>query len=279
MRLYFTQLFIVFGLLLSPLRNMAQSIELGTLAGGSYYYGDICNTSFQQASIKPAFGVFGRYNITPSFSVRGNLMYCRVFAADSNLKDNNDTKWQRSRNLAFYSDVYEASGVLEYNFIQDNTVGGYVRNRFVPYVFGGVGVFYFDPKAIHPITGDPIALRPLKLNGTSYSPIALAFPFGMGVRCYINGNWQVGLEMGIRYTSTTYLDDIGGKSKYPNAELLPNDDARIMASRNQNSINASTQMVSNFEGKPRGKIDYINDIYFIYGITVSYKFNKSFGGF
>ncbi|MES2559439.1 MAG: DUF6089 family protein [Bacteroidota bacterium] len=279
MKLRITQLLVICTLFAFPYRSAAQSFELGALAGGSYYYGDIVNYSFQSESIKPSFGVYGRYNITPSFSVRANLMYCRIFAADSNLDETNDTRWQKSRNLAFYSDIFEASGVMEYNFIEDNTNGGYVRNRFIPYVFGGVGVFYFNPKAIHPITGDPIALSPLKLNGSSYSPIAFAVPFGFGVRCYINGSWQVGLEMGIRYTSTTYLDDISGESTYPDAELLPSDDARIMASRNKNSINSNTQMVSNYEGKPRGKIDYINDLYYIYGVTVSYKLSNGFGKF
>ena len=279
MRLLVTHIFVL-SLFLSPLRNVAQTLDVGLLAGGSYYYGDIINFNLQPEAIKPSFGAFVRYNMTPSFSIRGNAMYCRIFAADSNLRTNNaDTKWQRFRNLAFYTDIFELSGVLEYNFIQDNTMGGYVRNRYIPYVFGGLGVFYFEPKAIHPITGESINLRPLKLNGTSYSPVALAVPFGLGVRCYLNGNWQVGLEMGLRFTSTTYLDDISGSAKYPNADQLPNDDARIMVSRNVNSMNPTTQMVSIFEGKPRGKINYTTDFYYIYGLTITYKISENFGRF
>lgn len=266
------------GFLLSP-ASKAQYVDIGALAGGSYYYGDIVNYTFEPKSIKPSFGIFARYQMTPKLSLRANLMYCRLFGADSNLKETESTKWQKSRNLAFYSDVYEASGILEYNFIKDNTNSNYVRNRFIPYSFGGIGVFYFDPKAIHPISGDPISLRPLKLNGVSYSPVSMAIPFGVGIRCYINGTWQVGLEMGIRYTFTTFLDDISGDATYPSPETLPNDDARIMVSRNQNSMNQTTQMVTNFGGKPRGKIDYINDLYYIYGITISYRISEHFGGF
>jgi hypothetical protein len=268
---FFTYLCLVIGLMV-PRTTSAQKIELGMLAGGSYYYGDIVNYSFQPESIKPAGGVFIRYHITPSLSLRGNLMYCRIFGADSNLTYSNDTKWQKERNLAFYSDIFELSGIFEYNLIADENKGRKIRDRFIPYVFGGIGVFYFEPKAIHPITGQPIALRPLKLDGTSYSPVAYAMPLGAGIRVYVNKNWQIGLEFGMRFTTTSHLDDIDGSSKYPNPEKLASDDARIMASRNKNSLNPVTQMVPNISGKPRGKIDYITDIYFINGVTVSYRF-------
>lgn len=256
----------------APKQTYAQKLEAAILGGVSYYYGDIVNYSFQPESLKPATGMFLRYHISPSFSIRANAMYCRIFGADSNLKYSNDTKWQKERNLAFYSDIYELSGMLEYNFIADENKGRTVRNRFIPYMFAGFGVFSFEPKAIHPITGDPIALRPLKLDGSSYSPIAYAMPLGAGLRCYLNKNWQVGIEIGMRFTTTSHLDDIDGASLYPNPEMLASDDARIMVSRNKNSMNPTTQMVPNINGKPRGKIDYITDIYFINGITVSYRF-------
>jgi hypothetical protein len=52
-----------------------------------------------------------------------------------------------------------------------------------------------------------------------------------------------------------------------------------MVSRNKNSMNPITQIGSNFSGKPRGKIDYINDLFFVYGITVLYKISSHFGRF
>ncbi len=242
------------------------------LAGTSYYYGDIVNYELEPASIKPAAGLFMRYHLNPYLTLRGNVMYCRVFGADSNLQYIEGKKWQRERNLAFYSDIFELSGMLEYNIIPDRNRGRTIHTRCIPYVYAGVGVFHFEPMAIHPITGEPIALRPLRLDGSAYSPIAFAMPLGVGLRFYLNKNWQVGLDFGMRLTTTSHLDDIDGNSKYPNPENLASDDARIMASRNHNSLNHSTQMVPNIAGKPRGKIDYITDIYFINGITVSYRF-------
>lgn len=270
---FYTCLCIIFGLIY-PRDTHAQKkkFELGILAGLSYYYGDIVNFNLQAESLKPAAGVLFRYHITPSITLRGNAMYCRIFAADSNLRVTPDTKWQRARNLAFYSDIFELSGMVEWNLIPDKNRGRRIQQRFIPYLFAGVGVFHFEPKAIHPITGESIELRPLKLDGNSYSPVAYAIPFGFGVRCYTSPNWQIGIEFGMRFTSTSHLDDIDGKSRYPNPESLTSNDARIMASRNKNSMNPATQMVSNFNGKPRGKIDYITDIYYINGITVSYRF-------
>ena len=198
-------------------------------------------------------------------------MYCKVQGADSNLDLSSDSKWQKERNLAFYSDVIEVSGMVEYNLIPDLNKGRKMYTRFVPYVLGGIGLFYFDPKAIHPITGKPISLRPLRTDGTSYLPVAIALPIGVGVRYYLSKNWQIGFELGTRLTSTSRLDDVVGDSKYPNPESLSSDDARIMSVRNQNSINKETQIATTFEGKPRGKIDYITDIYLIYGVTVSYR--------
>jgi hypothetical protein len=255
----------------ATVEGFAQKTEFGMLAGGSYYYGDIVNSSFQPKTVGPGLGFLLRYHINRKLAVRGNLMYCRVQGADSNLVLNADTRYQKSRNLAFYSDIIEVSGMFEYNLIEDSNKGRNVMNRFIPYVFGGVGLFYFEPMAIQPLSGKPIALRPLRLEGTSYLPIALAFPVGAGMRFYITKNWQVGLELGMRFTSTSHLDDITGTSTYQDPASLPNDNARIMSVRNQNSVDPETQIAENFTGKPRGKIDYITDIYFIGGVTVSYR--------
>jgi hypothetical protein len=251
--------------------GFSQKTEIGVLAGGSYYYGDILNSAIQPKEIHPALNVFLRYHINKKISLRGNLLYCRVSGADSNLARTPTQQWQHDRNLAFYSDIIEVSGMVEYNLRDDLNKGRRVKNRFIPYVFGGVGLFYFEPKAIHPITGKAISLRPLQLDGSSYLPVAIALPIGVGLRFYMNRNWQLGFEFGMRLTSTSHLDDVTGDSKYPDPTTLPSDDARIMSVRNMNSVNPDTQMATNFAGKPRGKIDYITDVYFVGGITLSYR--------
>lgn len=265
----FTVIFLIAG------RSYAQKTEIGILLGGSYYYGDIVNTvGIQSQAIHGAGGVFFRKHLSKKVCFRVNLMYARLGAADSNLTPSAETNFQLNRNLAFYADVFEVSGVVEYNLIQDHNKGRRIKNRFIPYVYGGIGAFYFEPKAIHPVTGKPISLRPLKLDGTSYSPIALAVPLGVGFRYYLNKNWQLGFDLGMRLTSTSHLDDITGTSLYQDPATLASEDARIMMDRSDGAMYSAG-------GGKRGKIRYITDIYFIGGVTLTYRLwpNGAGGGF
>ena len=113
----------------------AQKSEIGVLGGGSYYYGDIVN-NFQPQTIRPSFGVFLRYHLNKRVSLRGNFMYCRVGGADSNLTRTPQYQWQKDRNLAFYSDIFELSGMVEYNLVEDQNKGRRIKNRLIPYVLG-----------------------------------------------------------------------------------------------------------------------------------------------
>lgn len=266
-------LFII--ILLMVNRSYAQKTEIGVLLGGSYYYGDIVNTvAIQSQAIHPAGGIFLRKHLSKKFCIRGNFMYARVGAADSNLAASAETAFQLSRNLAFYADIFEVSGVVEYNLIEDHNKGRRIKNRFIPYIYGGLGLFYFEPKAIHPITGNPISLRPLKLDGSSYSPIALAVPLGLGFRYYLNKNWQLGFDLGMRLTSTSHLDDIAGNSRYADPATLPSEDARIMLDRSVDGQYSAG-------GAKRGKLAFITDVYFIGGVTLTYRLwpNGAGGGF
>lgn len=260
----FIKIFVLTLSIVTAVNSYGQKTEIGLLLGGSYYYGDIVNTNhIQTQTIHQAGGIFFRKHFSKKVCVRGNFMYARLGAADSNLVDNKSS-FQESRNLAFYTDVFELSGVVEYNLIPDNNKSRRIVNRLIPYVYGGLGLFYFEPKAIHPITGNPINLRPLKLDGSTYSPIALAVPIGVGVRYYLNRNWQLGFDLGIRVTSTSHIDDIAGDSRYADPATLPSEDAKIMLDRSANGMFSAG-------GDKRGKLTYITDIYAIGGITLTYR--------
>jgi hypothetical protein len=60
-------------------------------------------------------------------------------------------------------------------------------------------------------------LQPLHTEGQGqperdkpYSLVTLAIPMGFGVRYKLNDNFNIGAEIGLRYTFTDYLDDVGG---------------------------------------------------------------------
>jgi hypothetical protein len=239
-------------------RASAQKTEIGGLLGLSTYYGDVVNT-FDPSTLKFAGGLFLRYHLGERFAMRFNLNYARVMGADSNSKD---SEFQRNRNMSFYSDIYEFSGVVEYNLIADRNKGRRVRTPVIPYIYAGIGAFYYEPWRENPATGQPVKLRPLQTDGSSYSSVAICAPVGMGVRFYLNRTWQLGFDMGIRFTSTSHLDDIDGNSVYPSAEQLPSDLSRAMYDPSPNSYGG-------IPGKIRGKVENINDLYFIGGVTLS----------
>ncbi len=246
----------------------AQRVELGILVGGSYYYGDIVN-EFEAKTISGSAGIFLRYHLNENIAIKGFGGYCRIGGADSN----STSAFQKHRNLAFWADVYEGSVQIEYSFVKDITRGRRLRNRFIPYVFVGVGAFYYLNYANDPRFpgGAPVKLWQLGTSGTIYNNLAICLPFGAGVRYKITSNFNLGLELGLRYTTTSWLDDVGGTTtSYVPANQLKFFSSSVMSDR---SIDQSYL----YSGKQRGKIS-LNDVYVIGGLTLSYRFGSSGGG-
>ncbi len=261
----------------------AQKTEVGVLLGGGYYWGDIVNT-FQPSTIKPGGSLFVRYHLDSRMAVRGNFSYTTIGGSDV---DSKDSKWQVARNFSFKTNIVELSGVLEYNLLPDKNKGRRLRSFFVPYVYGGLGVFYFDPRAINPVTGNEVKLRPLKLDGGGYSPVALCIPLGVGFRAYLTRNWQIGFDIGARYSLSSHLDDVTGNSVYPSINDMASDDARVMFDPSRKRVyhikeSGNTYSPSAKEGKVRGKNELVSDVYFIGGVTLSYRIwprgARSYGG-
>jgi hypothetical protein len=79
----------------------------------------------------------------------------------------------------------------------------------------GVSAFNYDPYAY--LNGQKYFLRPLGTEGQGsslypdrkpYSTMALALPFGVGVKYALNERMNLGLEVLYRFTNTDYLDDV-----------------------------------------------------------------------
>lgn len=158
-----------------------------------------------------------RYFVKQNIAVRAGLFYAMVSGDD---KLTNDPV-RRDRNLNFKSPIAELSVVGEYHLLNERAghryrlKGAKGQKSFAigTYVFGGIGAFYFDPRALD--TG--VRLKPLHTEGQGldggpkqYSSINLAFPVGIGFRYSINTQWRLGLQGGYRFTTTDYLDDVSG---------------------------------------------------------------------
>jgi hypothetical protein len=171
-----------------PNEVAAQKIEIGAGLGGFNYKGDI-SPKTRLRFIKPAGSVFFRYNPKQALSLRAELAAGRIGADDMK----SDDPYQQARNFSFRTNIFEASAVAEYNFLN------FVERRFAvnwtPYVLGGIGIASFKPD----------------VQTGSYKTSTIALPYGVGVKYQIARPWNIGLEYGARKTFTDYLDNVGGE--------------------------------------------------------------------
>ncbi|MCL2027567.1 MAG: DUF6089 family protein [Bacteroidales bacterium] len=248
----------------------AQRSEIGGLVGGSFYLGDLNPTGvFSQTQL--AAGVIYRYNLNTRWTIRGNALWGTVKADDE--KHNNE--FQQNRNLSFRSRINEFSIQTEINFLPYFT-GSRTRYRFSPYLFGGVGLFTFNPQAYrwdpYKNKGEWLDLARLSTEGQGlaeypdkkfYNTTQICFPFGLGFKYSLNSIFAVGLEWGMRFTLTDYLDDVSGN--YINREVLAREQGSVALELADRSKNGPQP-----EGSRRGSSNK-TDWYSFAGVTLTAK--------
>ena len=192
----------------------AQKSEIGGFFGSAFYIGDINPTSLF-SSLKPSGGIIYRYNLNARWAFKGSIIFANVEASDE--KDNDGYE----RNLNFKSPITEIAAMAELNFF--NLYNSAHSNRFTPYIFAGFAFFSFNPQA--ELDGRVYFLQHLGTEGQGlegekdfYSLTNFAIPFGIGFKVNIGKYISFGLEWGMRYTFTDYLDDVGN-TYYDNQKL------------------------------------------------------------
>lgn len=293
MRILKSTLFIALNLLLvSGLKS--QHVEVGLMLGASNYLGDLSNETFLMQETKFAASIYGRYNFLPRFAAKGFIGYGRLSGDDNNFKDVTrsyagveDFKFNYFRNLNFNTDIYEASIHGEFNLLK-NDLNSYQTRPFIPYVFAGIGLFHFNPKST--FQGKEVELQPLGTEGQGsttyndvkkYSLTSFCIPVGLGFRQKIGDDFFVGFEAGLRFTTTNYIDDVGGLYG-SNSVIFGATGATglLMADRswerpevNPNpTLDEPIRNVFAFQEsmKRSDKQNFQNDMYFMAGITISY---------
>jgi hypothetical protein len=193
--------------------------------GVSYYYGDLTD-KFNNVYVRPSFNFTYSYYVAKTLSVRAGLMITKVGAADS-LANESD---RLVRNLHFQSPLTELNGVLVWEILPDkNFDRSYRRNKkfFTPYVFGGIALFFFNPRAKY--MGEWYKLQPLGTEGQyinegpenypdPYALVQVSIPFGGGLNVRFHDQIGLNVEVGYRKTFTDYIDDVS--TKYPDLEAL-----------------------------------------------------------
>lgn len=263
--------------LVLPLCVQAQEHhEIGLTAGVANYYGDLQDKIFPSTGYMPMVGISYKFFFTPHVGLRFGVNYATVTAADSL----SDIPANRARNLSFASHIFEGHAGLEINFLPIDAN----HLKISPYVFGGIGVFYFNPYATDP-EGQVVFLRPLSTEGQGlpiypdrkeYSNVTVCFPFGGGLKFLVGKTLVITTELGFRYTNTDYLDDVS--KTYVSLDSL-------MAYRGKLSVQMSYRGnqttywdgTTVHNGDPRGN-SKMNDFYWFGSLGVSVYF-RAFGNF
>ena len=242
--------------------QVVSSTEIGIMGGGSYYLGDINSNHFDY--MMPSGGIVIRKNIDRRIVVKGELLVGYIRADDA--RNTKDTV-KLHRNLHFRSPIYELSGQVEFNFLPYET--GNSLYPFTPFIFAGVSLFRFNPKA-EANNGEWVALQPLGTEGQGttsfqdrkkYAITQFSIPMGGGFKISVNKTFNIILEYGIRKTFTDYLDDVS--TSYIGGNLI--DMSPLGIEMSDKSLNGP--QAKNFQ---RGN-SKDNDWYTFTGITLSFK--------
>ncbi|MDB3887423.1 DUF6089 family protein [bacterium] len=223
-----------------------------------------------------------RYQLSPDFYTKVNLMYSMVSGSDALTSDPS----RSARELSFTTDIVELSGQFEYKFIKKKTghlyrlrgVRGKSWFRFEMYVFAGIGAIWFNPRA--QVDGTWHRLSPLNTEGqglpggpSDYSNFTLVVPYGIGISRNLTtgrgfNSWSIGLELSMRHTFTDYLDDVS--TTYYDEKLIQEAYGDVAAHFSDPSDGTSGVT---HHGEQRG--DPANrDVFMLAVISVNYKFTK-----
>lgn len=243
----------------------AQPIDIGFTIGSMAYNGDLSPNSpvdlIQQ--IRPAFGVFGRTSFSNHFSAKLMINFGSV--------DGNDAYGAYpDRGYQFQSGIFEANLTGELHLIRIR----HTESSFTfPYIFGGIGMFHFNPKA-ELDDGSFVELQPLGTEGQGLpgyeEPYALTqfnVPLGAGVRFVLSDRWSVSFEVGGRLLFTDYLDDVGG-SRVNYADVYEGNGPLAAQLSNPGLPNEPVQVIYQ-RGIPS------RDWYYMGALMVSYNFGEA----
>ena len=194
------------GQFLAPMTARAQVLEVGGSVGLSYYMGDINpNKPFVQSDL--GWGVLARY-------YEGTRWAFRLTYSNLNLKNSDKASGYRpERGLSFNTKVHDVALLAEFNFFDYFT--GSKRNGLSPYIFGGISVFHFNPKAddgtelcdiMTDVNSDSSMPADSTLNA-KYGKYAASIPFGVGVKYSVSNRLGLALEWRWNLALTDWIDD------------------------------------------------------------------------
>jgi len=155
-----------------------------------------------------------RYRIYETFSVKASFSYGMLHASDAK-GSNVDRAFEST------TSIFEPSVTAEYYFLKNKAEGSYRFSKgqrifasffsmFDAYVYAGVAPVFYNVKP-----NDNLVARNDESGIDKYGGVAVAFPVGLGLNYVLSPNVMLGIDLGIRYTTTDYMD--GYASQYSNS--------------------------------------------------------------
>ncbi len=163
----------------SVLYAQAPKASEGNVGVGVSFGGAVPMTDVNQHNPYPIARTFVRYYATPNFAFEGGFGIGRLSADDG-------TNY-------FSTGVYPVDARLLVNITRSTT--------FQPYIFGGIGLFYFNPLDQN---GDAL----LRNSRGEYRHFAPILPVGGGFQVMISDVTGVGVQGTYHFTMTPNIDDI-----------------------------------------------------------------------
>lgn len=190
---------------------------LGDL-GGANSIGTHFLRDYDFPSLRPIIHAGFRYKDSRYWAVKGSLNFGWISGNDRLTSE----IYRQNRNLSFRSPIGEISVQAEGYFTGEKqghlykikNVKGWKNLEISGYGFAGLGVTFFNPRGKY--QGKWYSLQKLGTEGQGiggpkkYHRATMVFPVGIGGKYAINKQWSVGLEFGVRYTLTDYMDDVSG---------------------------------------------------------------------
>ena len=198
--------------------NLGVTQFLGDLGGGKGVGKDYSLADLNIAATNINMGVGFRYRFHRFFATTTMLNFGMIKGDDALSKES----IRKARNLSFRSPFLNLSQRFEWIIYANEKIGsrygmkgGAKNHNFQLYVFGGIGLAYFNPQAKY--QGKWTNLRPLKTEGQgmengakNYLPITATIPAGLGMKFGIAKMWTLGIEAMYLKTFSDYIDDVGG---------------------------------------------------------------------
>lgn len=244
----------------------AQTPEVGVIAGGAGYMGDLNQDNPLKISGLSA-GAFVKLNLDPYWNIGLHYTYARIKGNDS-LSNNAQF---RERNLRFFTPISEVSIQGEFNFFDYFAGGG--RRSFSPYIFTGISGFFFNPKTKINNNSNVVSLAYYRTEGQAdaYKQYGISIPYGVGAKIRFRENWSLFGQVGYRTAFTDYLDDVSGYYPDPETPTWPVDTNLPIRQLLSDRSGETTGVYIGAKHTQRGDLRK-RDTYMFAGIGISFTF-------